>query len=631
MKTVFVFLLCLAFSLHSQTVQRCDLASKDTVISGQNSKQCLDLNALKNQTITIPSNVTRIDNQGLALCSRSVVSGGDADILFIMDQSGSMGLSFVHITNHAAPIPPDTVFYSDNGGCMLASTTYAPKAIGQNPGANISGSVTVNTALGPRTAWNIIDTTGCSSTSGDPYKVRATVVSKAIDAIAAASVNSTVGYIPFANTIQTSARCQRPLTLTAANITTIKGKVIIDSANGTNYSRPLDSSKQWLDAPLSLGKNSKRAIVFISHGTPLPADSNGLQKNNDGTYKYLDTAAATRIPIYGIFLGASTSTETGILDSLCNVTRPPGTPRGADFFRVPPSNTDSINGVMKAILNKIITSNTLTRVTVTNTSLTPNITSNATVAAQFVNQGNGNYKVVLDSALPLQAGTNTIRLTSQFTPVPTVPPTTPAPAVQNDTTTFTLNATGPTTGGYTFLGGLISKCFNPTTLQWRNATGVRPSSGYFTDSDLTVQVFVSTSRNGLASIRPLVSTLVPPLPLDTLKNLSINRSADSLSYPSAPIPIAAPFGLISVNTANGILENKMSDTLKAFWQNPRDPRDTAGDVIPIHKLSTAIFNSRPLKPIPKISGAVINLHGDVLYQRTDKVFKTNGKMVPCKP
>ena len=81
-------------------------------------------------------------------------------------------------------------------------------------------------------------------------------------------------------------------------------------------------------------------------------------KNNNATYKYLDTGAATRISIYGIFLGSSTSTQAGILDSLTNVTRPVGVPSHADFFRVPPQSPDSLNSTVKRIIDIILNSPT---------------------------------------------------------------------------------------------------------------------------------------------------------------------------------------------------------------------------------------------------------------------------------
>ncbi len=288
-----------------------------------------------------------------ALVAAKTVHAGDADILFILDQSGSMGLSFVHI--NTAKSPPDTLFYTDNNSCKLASTTYAPRAVGQAPGANVSTNpVTVQTYVGPRTAWNIIDTTGCNDFSGDPKKARASVTSQGIDLITTLSQNSTIGYLPFANNIQTSARSQRPLTLTSTNISVIKSKIIIDSADGTNYVRPLDSSKKWLNAPLSLGKNSKRAIIFISDGSPTPADSNGLLKSSNGSYLYVDTGSATRISIYSIFLRDRATSDTAILKQLSDITRPSGITSGSNFYHVPSSRPDSFSSTMNIIIHKIL-------------------------------------------------------------------------------------------------------------------------------------------------------------------------------------------------------------------------------------------------------------------------------------
>ena len=57
----------MAMAIQAQQ-QRCDLVAKDTVITnGIIEKTCLDLSGLQGQTIVVPSNVTRVDNDGLAL------------------------------------------------------------------------------------------------------------------------------------------------------------------------------------------------------------------------------------------------------------------------------------------------------------------------------------------------------------------------------------------------------------------------------------------------------------------------------------------------------------------------------------------------------------------------------------
>ena len=80
-----------AASAHAQA-KRCDLVGRDTTVSGNPTafKRCLDLTALDGKTVSVPANVTRIDNDGLSLCKGSVQSGGDVDMVYVYDNSGSM-------------------------------------------------------------------------------------------------------------------------------------------------------------------------------------------------------------------------------------------------------------------------------------------------------------------------------------------------------------------------------------------------------------------------------------------------------------------------------------------------------------------------------------------------------------
>src|SRR4051812_39098199 len=65
--TTAMALLALVTGTHAQT-KRCDLESRDTTTStGVPFKKCLDLASLDGKTIVVPSNVTRIDNDGLSL------------------------------------------------------------------------------------------------------------------------------------------------------------------------------------------------------------------------------------------------------------------------------------------------------------------------------------------------------------------------------------------------------------------------------------------------------------------------------------------------------------------------------------------------------------------------------------
>ena len=331
-------LIALAFIAISSTVTqaqsslRCDLVSKDTTINGAGAKQCLDLDGLKGQTLTIPSNITRIDNQGFSLCTRSVTTGGDADIVFIVDQSGSMGVQVAAIDTFPGP-RYDTLFFWGTHGCPGGSEPPNVPPITLAP--NLSRYITVQTFAGTFQVPLMKSHAGCIDLSGDPYKARATAVSQAIDYISSVSATSTVGYLPFAANIQTPARSQQPLTLTAANITTLKNKIIIDSAVGTNYNNPLDSANKWLVNP-SLIKTNKQAIIFISDGAPQPAEENGFFSGGAGGYRF-----NKNIPVYTIFLSRIATPDTANLKKISDTTR-------AAFYRVPSNRPDSLNEIGRA-------------------------------------------------------------------------------------------------------------------------------------------------------------------------------------------------------------------------------------------------------------------------------------------
>ena len=88
-----------ASGIQAQPTAECRLRGADTtLVTGVTIKKCLDLDALNGKSIEIPSNVTRIDNTGFSLCESSEQSGGQADIVYVMDQSGSMGISYVWIS-----------------------------------------------------------------------------------------------------------------------------------------------------------------------------------------------------------------------------------------------------------------------------------------------------------------------------------------------------------------------------------------------------------------------------------------------------------------------------------------------------------------------------------------------------
>lgn len=593
MKSLF-FVTLAALSVHAQSTLRCDLLSKgiDTTIGGQVTPQCLNLNTLNNDTLTLPSNVTRLDNQGLTLCTPSIdSSGGQADIVFAMDEGNTMGLGAVYLDTINRVI--DTTYYWGADGCPPGSTITN---IYTFP-ANVYGYFNLNTPNGIVQVAQLKSNAGCSDTSGDPFKVRAIAVKAAIDSIytlSNVSNKSTIGYIPFAaQAIEDSkTHTQHPIPLTADTVAILQNAVQIDSLGGKNFNRPLDSAKQWLDGPpgsppgtQNYGKTKNRAIVFISdgaqgHSNNGDADSNGLLQYSTqlqpvyGKYQYLDT----NIHVFGILLAQKATSDTIILDSICKITH-------GQFFRVPPNSPDSLAGIIKLILHKIIRTYVPDSVTVTNTA--NGQTSRAAGAAAFLNQGkNLSYQILLDSALGLKNNVvNPITLTSKFQEVDS------ANITQSNTTKFWLRTTNPPSGNTLLPANLLTQCFQPTTIRWLQASGIRPA--YFTDADSSgVQVQIGSSNNGLTTAHPTLKalinldSLVPSLPN------SFSTTTDTSFFASA-IPLT--YGVSGSHPLkSGTLGTAVDDSLTATWIHPRDPQDIAHDAIGIHPTNiqaTAYFST----------------------------------------
>ena len=176
---------------HAQT-KRCDLVGRDTTVSGVTGKfkRCLDLASLKNTTVTVPSNVTRIDNDGLSLCKGSLRLGGDADIVFVVDESGSMEAKYAWINTSVTP--RDTLFFNGLGGC---DSTRISGTLTYNVFEGTHGQAT--TTPPTKTVGLLVHPDGCHDNVGDPYNVRAFAVRQAIDSIARSSAISTVGFLGF--------------------------------------------------------------------------------------------------------------------------------------------------------------------------------------------------------------------------------------------------------------------------------------------------------------------------------------------------------------------------------------------------------------------------------------------------
>jgi hypothetical protein len=363
--------------------KRCDWHGPKT--TGEATyKQCIDYGALQGKTLNIPSNVTRISQDGISFCKNAVSaqSSLNADIVYMMDNSGSM----------------------EKG--------------------------------------DVVD--GVKSNPGDPHGIRDRVIRRAMRQQRSITDTSTAGFLSFvglsAGVTPTPARVlgpeqekiQHPLDISRtsdpqglANLQTLLSKVWKHNPNEANLPKtaatqktaltywrdPLTLARDWFDPDSGFVKTENHAIILVSDGAI--SDWNEVLNLLDPKNK------VQMPPVYGIHLGDSA--EGRNLKDLAERTH------GA-FFVVSPTDTNTFYEVMQKIVG-IITHNTAPKdVRVVNNSQNPAQVSRS--VGTTLNP-DGSIGVVLDSIIGLKEGENKIQIVAT--------PEQGEPKVFE----FTLNVSGP--------------------------------------------------------------------------------------------------------------------------------------------------------------------------------------------
>jgi len=524
-------ILGIAVSASSQAPLRCDLQLKTTPGAGAEAA-CLDLPALQQggTPIQTANNATRISRDGFKLCKNAftVSTSGDADIVFIYDNSGSMLSHYAKIN----PATNDTVFYHADG-------------CGNNP--SVTGTLTYNTVTGPKTVEVVSASTNCQTNSfaGDPFNSRTQVISQAIDFLAQSSPNSTVGAVAFSR--DTAHAMPLKLLSVPGNAALVKNSLRMDSIPFTYYVPPLRVANAWLN-DASLIKTAKKAIVFISDGTP--GDNNGVAAQLGG------------IPIYSIFLGDSSSRQYASMQSMSSTT-------GGQFHRVNPGNTAQLNSVMQSIIQAITVVHLPQSVEITNSSTPTPMVSRST---GMVRNPDSSLSVTLDSIIALVAGRNALTVKVTMT--------------ASDIRTYNLavQADGPAAGSTS--QELV--CVAQPKIELLNQQGQVPPS-YASNaaeydirltratSDLSQVVVTASSRDSTKSpgwgdkesITLNPSNPAGPLTTNVRNDYDINGS---VSAPAA---------------GNNVLESGPNGYITLTWTHPRDARETASLTLPGGRIPTS--------------------------------------------
>ena len=238
---------------------------------------------------------------------------GEADIVFVYDNSGSMWAGYAQIDSARKDT---TFFYSCTG---IPASTNTP--------------FTYVTSIGPRTIQLAPASARCLEYAGDPYLVRTKIISQAIDYLADRFPASSAGAIAFA---KDTSRVRPPLELSVpGNAVLVKASLGMDSLPSTNYVPPLTQANAWL-TDTALSHAARKAIIFISDGEPTDASATSAW-----------IASTAGIPIYSIALGDSARVFT-IMETLS--TRTDGS-----FYQIDPRDVAHLSQTVQAIVQAVVT------------------------------------------------------------------------------------------------------------------------------------------------------------------------------------------------------------------------------------------------------------------------------------
>ena len=506
---------------------RCDLG-----VPGGSAGACIDPKLLLGQTLRVPSNITRIGDDGLKLCTPTNVAKLSSDIVYVIDNSASMAAWGFWIR----PGTRDTLWYipdcadADIPGEMVA---FRKRHFGGRTGADSLEWDSLFRMTGA-TAPGSLDPRNCLE-ANDPYSMRAQAVRIALDYQAQFDSGSMAGVVYF-NSVVRQKFAMRSLGRNGLR-RLVDSTGLYASGSGTQWAPPLDTAMRWLaNTPVS---GRSKAIILVSDGEPSDAARYTALLGKDG-----------QPPIYGIYLGESTD-RTPQLDNVTSLSL-------GQKFVVPPDNPDSLEGVIKAIVASVTTkespsSSRLTNVTNGQTSRTLSVASDSL----------DTWTLQLDSVVALSTGLNAMRWITTWRGVG---------GVKIDTVNFVLDVSAPGAGlGQSPIAGttFAAQCSEGSLLQFTDSAGIPATS--ITEGMGLVGLRLKPSGEALLPLRTSITSGAGDREALSFTNLdSIARGVYGRVLPLsvARFASAAP-GNQAVEVRSG------SDTLRSVWCHPRDARDCA--------------------------------------------------------
>lgn len=519
------FSLAAAISSHAESQakgpKRCDWHGALTTGESPYVK-CMDLATDYNgKTFTVPKNVTRISADGFSFCQPKTptTGAGDADIVFIYDNSGSMTADalFVGAGNDTSFFFQD---YSNNNCTGNAITGQA------NYRLRDGSPWTVNVLAGQNNCGGAI--------AGDPYQARGSVIKEGVDYLAATSPTSTAGVMAFNSKVDHEVS-PKPVN-NAAAMAALKASIVLDTSGGTLYGPPLTQAKDWL-TDAAIIKTSKQAIIFITDGEP-------------NKYDYMGLVDARMPPIYTIYMAKDDASNqaTTRLQELA-------TESGGTYTRVNPKDPAAFVAILKTIISTI-TKNTLPKATtVTNKSLAPPQTSQS---VGITANPDGGAFMKLDSIIGLKLGKNEIevKLTRDDNSASTY--------------NFTLDVAGEEIGT---TGGKYS-CYDMPTLAAIDKATNLPAEIYSPTGN-SYQLKLTRSPSELGDV-----TVAGGSATGDKEGIKVGNTDMRQGFPIQTGDFSYNPNKANPSVGNGILDVADHGDLTFAWSHPRDSRETVSFVLP---------------------------------------------------
>jgi len=524
----------------------------------------MDVAKLDGTSHSLPGSVTRLSTQGLVLCEGGGAKAPGTDIVYIIDQSGSM-TSFKE-SQFILPHGKDTLNFKGCSSWKSGGKTYP-------------GTVPLVEYLGY--SVKLLDSTWFDSAmancepSGDPYQARANVVQAAIVKQSQLAPSSQAAWIGFGTSYQSSKMFGLGA---AASRDSLVSDVIRQNLDKTYYAPPVGWARAMLQGAVNGSKvmapspNKRKAIIMVSDGAPndwtdvAPMLLGGAKvKAPDGaTWTLPDTKVP---PVYGFMLSTDSSQGDRLKD-LAAAT-------GGQYYLIPPLDRDSLNRVMDRLLGLLIDPG------IPDSLVIQNLSNGQVSKAVAGSKEGGGYRFRLDSLLGLQQGRNDLLLRN---------------TVHNaygDTVLvarWTVNvtdsvATASPTGS---AGRLEATCFAPTRLRVQPS---EDSTRYFADDrDTALRMSLDVRTDGQSIFRTFWNTTVSAdagARLFQTSDPSLPRTSFEAIDPWT-LSLKAPI------LADGIVQTRRGwDTLRAAFRMARDPRDSAVAFLPLYRAYPVTLSLSP--------------------------------------